>query len=181
MEPQVLVSVRLRREDVTSFDDYPFNLPAIQTLDTLELHRSMTFLVGENGSGKSTLLEGIAVAAGFNAEGGSSNFRFSTSQTHCGLHESLRLSRGISKPRDGYFLRAESFYNVATEIDLRDSEPSFGPPISRSYGGSSLHTRSHGEAFMELFCTVSAATVCTCPTNLKRHGQRSGNWRCWCA
>ena len=151
MESQFLVSVRLRREDVPSFTEYPFNLPAISSLDTLELHKSVTFLVGENGSGKSTLLEGIAVAAGFNAEGGSSNFRFSTSQTHSGLHEHLRLSRGILKPKDGYFLRAESFYNVATEIDLRDSEPSFGPPINRSYGGSSLHTRSHGEAFMALF------------------------------
>ena len=79
MESQFLVSVTLRCEDVTSFDEYPFDLPAIQALDALELHKNVTFLVGENGSGKSTLLEGIAVAAGFNAEDGSSNFRFSTS------------------------------------------------------------------------------------------------------
>lgn len=110
----------------------------------------MTFLIGENGSGKSTLLEAIAVAAGFNPEGGSKNFRFKTYASHSVLHEHLRLSRGTKKPRDGYFLRAESFFNVATEIERLDAEGGLGPPVIDSYGGRSLHGQSHGESFWAL-------------------------------
>ena len=102
----------------------------------------MTFLVGDNGTGKSTLVEAIAVAAGFNPEGGSSNFRFSTRASESNLGEHLLLVRGIGKPRTGFFLRAESFYNVATEIEQLGE---LGP-----YGGRSLHERSHGESFIDL-------------------------------
>src|SRR5690606_26053849 len=118
------------------------NLPSIQTLEHLEFHPKVPFLVGENGSGKSTLLEGIAVALGFNAEGGSKNFHFDTRESHSELHHYLRISRGYSRPSDGFFLRAESFYNVATEIDHLD--------YADSYGGLSLHEQSHGESFLAL-------------------------------
>jgi len=147
--PQFLRSVRLVREEVPTFDEYPFSLPAVRELFELSFHPAVTYLVGENGSGKSTLLEAIAVAAGFNAEGGSRNFAFKTRASHSELHRYLRLSRGYKRPRDGYFLRAESFYNVASEIDRLDEGPG-GPPIKLSYGGKSLHAQSHGESFMAL-------------------------------
>ena len=147
---QYLAAVELKRENV-SFDRYPFSLPVIKTLTSLKLHPKVTFFIGENGSGKSTFLEAVAVACGFNPEGGSKNFSFSTCQTHSGLYEKLRLVRGVSRPRDGYFLRAESFYNVATNIDELDKEPSRDPQIIGAYGGESLHHKSHGEAFFALF------------------------------
>jgi predicted ATPase len=137
-----LLSVQLMRDRVESFGSYPYNLPAIRHLDRLTFHPAVTFLVGENGSGKSTLLEAIAVAWGFNAEGGSRNFNFATRPSHSDLHADLRLVRGVRRPRDGYFLRAESFYNVATEVERLD--------LVGSYGGRSLHEQSHGESFMSL-------------------------------
>lgn len=115
----------------------------------LTFDRPVTFLVGENGSGKSTLLEAVAVACGFNAEGGTRNFNFSTRDTHSELGEYLTPIRR-RYPRDGFFLRAESFYNVATNIDEMDEAPSFGPPVIDSYGGVSLHKQSHGESFLAL-------------------------------
>jgi predicted ATPase len=105
--------------------------------------------VGENGSGKSTLLEAIAVSCGFNAEGGTRNFRFGTRSSHSDLHRYIRVAKGIRKPKDGFFLRAESFYNVATEIERLDSE-GMGPRVIDSYGGKSLHEQSHGESFLAL-------------------------------
>jgi predicted ATPase len=142
-----VLSVKLRRDKVSSFDKYPFSLPVVRHLDTLELHPAVTFLVGENGSGKSTLLEALAVAWGFNPEGGTKNFRFGTRASHSVLHEYLRMVKGVSRPRDGFFLRAESLFNLATEIEHLDEEPSFGPPIINSYGHRSLHEQSHGESF----------------------------------
>lgn len=132
----------LRRERVSSFDEYPFALPAIRELNTLPLHPAVTFLVGENGSGKSTLLEALAVASGFNAEGGSRHFNFATRPSHSALHEYLLLRRGVRAPRDGYFLRAESLFNVASEIER------LGPLVAAHYGGRALHEQSHGESFM---------------------------------
>ena len=137
-----LLDVKLRRDRVPSFDDYPFSLPVIRNLDTLELHPKVTFIVGENGSGKSTLLEAIATAWGFNPEGGTKNFRFSTRHSHSTLHEYLWLVKGIKRAKDGFFLRAESFFNVATEIDNLN--------VAHAYGGRSLHEQSHGESFMAL-------------------------------
>lgn len=113
----------------------------------LPLRRNL--FVGESGTGKSTLLEAIAVAAGFNAEGGTRNFHFSTADTHSGLHEYLNLSRG-AYPRDGFFLWAESVYNVASEIDRMDKESFGGAPVISSYGGVSLHEQSHGESFLAI-------------------------------
>src|SRR6266478_7940895 len=128
-----LRSVSLRREEVASFNVYPYSIPAVRALHTLELDPAVTFLIGENGSGKSTLVEAIAVAAGFNAEGGSKNFNFASRRSESELHTAIRLVRGIRRPKTGYFLRAESYFNVATEIERLDSEPG-GPPIIASYG-----------------------------------------------
>ena len=151
MEPQHYVrSVNLREDKISSFDSYPFSLPAVRHSRKLELHPAVTFFVGENGSGKSTLLEAIAIAWGFNPEGGTKNFRFGTRQSHSPLHQYLTLVKSAKRPRDGFFLRAESFFNVATEIEKLDEEPSFGPPIINSYGGRSLHEQSHGESFFAL-------------------------------
>lgn len=142
--------VQLKREAVESFDRYPFSLPALRTLESIALHPAVTFFVGENGSGKSTLLEAIAVACGFNAEGGSRNFNFGTRDSHSELHRFLRIPKGFPRPRDGYFLRAESFFNVATEIEHLDSQPGAGPPIGPAYGTQPLHEQSHGESFLAL-------------------------------
>lgn len=147
---QFLQRMSLRRDTVDSFERYPFNLPAVRTLDRLDFHPKVTFFIGENGSGKSTLLEAIAVALGFNAEGGSKNFRFSTRHSHSVLHEHLRIAKGFKRPRTGFFLRAESFFNVATEIEQLDAEPGLGAPVIQSYGGHSLHEQSHGESFLTL-------------------------------
>lgn len=131
------------REQVPSFDVYPFNIPSIGGLDRLGFDEPVTFFVGENGSGKSTLVEAIAVAFGLNAEGGSRNFNFATRSSHSGLNAYLRLGRSPARIRDSYFLRAESYFNVATEIE------SLG--VIDSYGGASLHEQSHGESFFKLF------------------------------
>ena len=146
---QFISRVTLRREKVDSFDRYPFSLPALRSFEQVDLHPKVTFFVGENGSGKSTLLEAIAVSLGFNAEGGSKNFRFETRRSHSDLHEYLRIGKGFKRPRDGFFLRAESFFNVATEIDNLDAEPG-GAPVIGNYGGRSLHEQSHGESFLAL-------------------------------
>jgi predicted ATPase len=148
---QYLIEVKLRRDIVPSFEQYPFSLDAVRNLSSFKLHPAVTFLIGENGSGKSTLLESIAVAWGFNPEGGSKNFAFSTHSSHSDLYKFLRLSRGFKRPRDGFFLRAESFFNVASEIQRLDEELSTSPPVINSYGGRSLHGQSHGESFFALF------------------------------
>ncbi|MFZ1387364.1 MAG: AAA family ATPase [Thiolinea sp.] len=124
-----------------AFDDeqYPFSIPAVQAIGSIEFHPNVTFLVGENGSGKSTILEALALGLGFGAEGGTKNVQFKTVESTSSLHQALRLVRGVPKPRDGYFLRAESFFNVASYMDETG--------YLSAYGGS-LHTRSHGEAFM---------------------------------
>ena len=145
-----LKTVSLKRQQVDSFDSYPFCIPAVRELETIEFGKEVTIFVGENGSGKSTLLEAIAVGLGFNAEGGTKNFSFGTRNTHSNLHSYIRLSKSFKKYQDGFFLRAESFYNVATNIDELDEAPSFGPPIKDSYGGISLHEQSHGESFLAL-------------------------------
>lgn len=116
----------------------------------IRFHKPVTFFVGENGVGKSTLIEAIAVACGFNPEGGTINFNFSTRSSHSDLHNYLTISRGYKKHRDGFFLRAESFYNVASNIEDMDEIASTAAPVISSYGGVSLHKQSHGESFMSL-------------------------------
>ena len=125
-------------------DDYPYNIPAIRYLKkagSISLHKPVTFLVGENGTGKSTLIEAIAVAMGFNAEGGSRDFYFNTRKTHSDLHEHLQLIKSL-RPNDGFFLRAESFYNTASYLEENST-------LLR-YGGVSFHEQSHGESFLAL-------------------------------
>jgi predicted ATPase len=140
---QYIRYIRLDREKIPSFCEYPFNLPVIMSLETLTFHPKVTFIVGENGSGKSTILEALAVASGFNAEGGTKNFNFFSRATHSELDQYIKVAKGAKRPRDGFFLRAESFYNFATNVDQLN--------LSDVYGGRSLHEQSHGESFFALF------------------------------
>lgn len=133
----------LKRDKVPGFDRYPFSLPAVKTLETLTLHPKVTFLVGENGSGKSTIVEAVAEAVGLNVEGGSKNFFFSTRAHESPLGEYLQIVRGAEREKDCFFLRAESFFNVATEIEQR------GLSVEE-YGDRSPHRQSHGESFLAL-------------------------------
>ena len=128
--------------DVIETDSYLQKIESIAGLDQLEFHKPITFFVGENGRGKSTLLEAIAVAYGFNPEGGTRNYKFSTYDSHSELCNAMRLIKGIHKPGWGYFLRAESFYNVATAED----------EYSRGPGGrpQHFHEKSHGESFLAM-------------------------------
>lgn len=137
-----LLRLQLVSERVEDPSAYPFSIPAVAQVDGLALHPRVTYLVGENGSGKSTLLEGIAAAAGFNPEGGTMNFHFSTRSSESSLGGALRLVRSVRRPRTGFFLRAESFFNVATIIEQLG--------VVDSYGGRSLHEQSHGESFIAL-------------------------------
>ena len=123
-------------------DSYLQNIEAISGVEKIPFDHAVTFFVGENGSGKSTLLEAIAVAYGFNPEGGTRNYSFSTYDSHSELCNAITLSRGVRKSYWGYFLRAESFYNVAT----KEEEYSRGP------GGvpQHFHEKSHGESFLAL-------------------------------
>ena len=132
------------KRDGMDSSEYPFTIPALRQLEELALDPKVTLFAGENGSGKSTLVEAIAVAAGFSAEGGSRNMMVSTRPSHSTLHERVRLVRGRKRPRTGYFLRAESFFTVATYIETI-------PDAVASHGGRSLHEQSHGESFVSLF------------------------------
>ena len=145
-----LLHLELLRDRIPDASRFPYTLPAIRGLTKLPFHPKVTFLVGENGSGKSTLLEAIAVASGLNPEGGSQNFNFATRASHSAMDECVRLAKAPTLPSDSYFLRAESFYNVASEIERLDKEPG-GSKIIAAYGGKSLHEQSHGESFFALF------------------------------
>ncbi|QDS88534.1 recombination protein F [Rosistilla ulvae] len=135
-------SVILDRSRIYDPEHYAFKLPAMRGFSSLDLHPQVTFLVGENGSGKSTMLEAMAIANGLNAEGGSRNMLFATRESHSELHKALRLRRYHALIPDAWFLRAESLFNVATEIE------NLG--VGGNYGARSLHEQSHGEAFMSL-------------------------------
>jgi predicted ATPase len=135
-----LQSINFKRELVPSFEEYPFNIPAISTLLSMDFHPDVTFIVGENGAGKSTLVEGIALSLGFGIEGGTKNVNFQTHDNASPLSKYLATVRSFKKPNDSYFLRAESFYNVATYMDEVD--------YTKGYGVRSLHECSHGESFM---------------------------------
>lgn len=128
--------------DRVSPASYLRSIPALSGVDEIVLDHPITCFVGENGTGKSTLLEAIAVAYGFNPEGGTKNYNFSTYDSHSELCDAIRLTRGYRKPVYGYFLRAESFYNVATKED----------EYSRGPGGrpQHYHEKSHGESFLQL-------------------------------
>ncbi len=135
--------------DTTYTDSYLSSLQILQHLDEFEFRKKVTFFVGENGTGKSTLLEALAVCWGFNPEGGSKNFNFSINDSYSELYRSIRIVRGSDYPSDGFFLRAESFYNVASNIDELAKEVG-GAAFLKGYGGKSLHEQSHGESFLAL-------------------------------
>jgi len=146
-------SVHIDRSALASSGSYVADLPFLRCLefDTISFPTPITFFVGENGSGKSTLLEAIAILAELNPEGGSKNFCFSTRESHSDLHKHMTLIRNATgRWRDSYFLRAESFFNVATQIEEMDRLPGAAPPIIDAYGGRSLHEQSHGESFFAL-------------------------------
>lgn len=140
MNDRFIQNVQIDWEKIASYS-YLRRIPALRFQERLEFTKNITFFVGENGTGKSTLLEAIAVAYGFNPEGGSRNYSFSTYDSHSELHSALRISKGFRKPAWSYFLRAESFYNVATkEEDYADIDH----PSMR------YHEKSHGESFLAL-------------------------------
>jgi predicted ATPase len=150
----MLKTITMVRERVKNPDEYPFNVPVIRSLAELRIKSRVCFFVGENGTGKSTLLEAIASHYGFGPEGGNRNFSNDSSASNRSvqpLARALRLSFD-NRTGAGFFLRAESFFNVATHIDVLDQDegPVSAPPISDSYGGQSLHSRSHGETFLTL-------------------------------
>lgn len=137
-----LQSASLLPNAVIDLERYPYTIPAIRDFVQMDFHPDVTFFVGENGSGKSTMLEALAVALGFGKDGGTRSVRITQeSDRESGLHAHLRLSKSYKKPDDSYFLRAESFFNVASYMDTM-------PDYLGSYGGKSLHAQSHGEAFM---------------------------------
>jgi predicted ATPase len=139
-----LKRITLLRNEISSFQTYPFSVPAINNLEEIEIKRNVTFFVGENGSGKSTLLEAIADKCEFNTAGGGRNNNYETYATESSLGNYIRLS-WLPKVTNGFFLRAESFYSFATHIDEIDDNN------FRDYGGQSLHKQSHGESFLSLF------------------------------
>ncbi|WP_445487557.1 AAA family ATPase [Niallia sp. 03133] len=139
-----LKRISLIKENIPTYEQYPFSIPAIKNFQALDLKSNVTFFVGENGSGKSTLLEAIADKCGFHTAGGSKNNYYDVHSANSDLGEFIRLA-WLPKVTNGFFLRAESFYHFATHIDEVD-ETGF-----RDYGGKSLLQQSHGESFLSLF------------------------------
>ena len=137
----MLKRVELQHERITSYNDYPISIPSIKNLQHIDLQNKVTFFVGENGSGKSTLLEAIADKCEFNTAGGGRNNYYDVDASESALGEYIRLS-WLPKITNGFFLRAESFYNFASHIDTVGAD---------AYGGRSLHQQSHGESFFSLF------------------------------
>ena len=141
MNNMFIKDLRINWEDISE-RSYIRAIPSIASIDELVFEEPVTYFVGENGSGKSTLLEAIAIAYGFNPEGGTKNYAFSTYDSHSDLCLAIRLSKGYLKPKWGYFLRAESFYNVATKEDEYSRGPGGVPQF--------FHEKSHGESFMKV-------------------------------
>jgi len=133
---RILRHIELMRDKVRDWNAYPFSIPAIAKLSRLEFNHDVTFFVGENGSGKSTLIEAIAIKARFNPEGGNKNFRSALRPSESDLHQHLRLARGARREAGGFFLRAETMFNVSSEAEQYDWE--------------NLHEMSHGEAFLSV-------------------------------
>lgn len=148
LDGPILDRIKFNFSKVEDNSVYPFSLPVLQSLEEIVFPTQVTFFVGENGTGKSTILEALAARAGFGAEGGSKNIHFSTvDEKYSSCAEQLAENMTLSwrqKPRDGYFFRAESFFNLATRIEEID-------PRVADYGGKSLHAQSHGESFLAFF------------------------------
>lgn len=138
--------VKLHSTDNSS---YPFSIPAVKAIESIDFSLSpVTFFVGENGSGKSTLVESIAIAAGFNAEGGTKNYNFSTQNTSSSLSDNIVLTRGSRREKSGYFLRAESFYTTANYADSGTYGVDGSTPLY--FDSKRIHEQSHGEAFLSV-------------------------------
>lgn len=136
--------------DEISDDSYLKKITAISRLKCLDFDNRITYFVGENGTGKSTLLEAIAVSYGFNPEGGTINYNFSTYDDVSELSNVVRISKGYRRPKGNFFFRAESFFNVASKLEeYRDITPK--EVFYEQYGGKSLHEQSHGESFLSFF------------------------------
>ena len=134
--------IEILKENIPDLTRYPFNIKCIKDLQDITLNSNVTFLYGENGVGKSTLLEAIAINLGINPEGGSENFNFSTYDDYSELYKYIRIGR-YGRPKTKFFLRAESFYNVASYISEEQKE------YRNQYGGD-LHQCSHGESFLKI-------------------------------
>lgn len=156
LDGPILDKVLLNADDTPESSEYPFSLEIIRNLKEIVFPTQVTFFVGENGAGKSTILEAIASRAGFGREGGSKNINFSTTDETSGnkvdeFTSSLTLS-WRKKPKDGYFFRAESFFNLASHVDNLAKDGGQGAYATyASYGGKSLHEQSHGEGFLSFF------------------------------
>jgi predicted ATPase len=151
----ILDKVKIDTDKITNSSEYPFSLSIIKNLKEIVFPTQVTFFVGENGTGKSTILEAIATKAGFGKEGGSKNINFNTSDELYGnqieeLSSTITLS-WRKKSKDGYFFRAESFFNLGNYLDDLAKYPSVGNSAYNSYGGKSLHEQSHGEGFLAFF------------------------------
>jgi len=148
-----LKSIRIQPPEEADFDTHPFDIPAIKDIQSLDFHKDVTFFVGENGSGKSTLLEAIATVMEFGSQGGTGNFFVQDKSGQSSLQNYLRPVRSFQRPKDRYFLRAESFYNIGTYLEDLAKDPDAGTSeaqVFARYGGKSLHHRSHGESFMTI-------------------------------
>ncbi len=155
MDDRFIRSIRIDWAEVEA-DSYLREIPALRALGQLDFGRNITFFVGENGTGKSTLTEAVAVACGFNPEGGTADYRFSTFDDVSELGRALRVVRGFRRPKAGFFFRAESFFNVASKAeDYRDGTAK--AVYYARYGGRSLHEQSHGESFLAYFQSFSEA------------------------
>lgn len=138
----------LKKDKIENFDIYPFNIEVVKNFESIKFNSPVTFLVGENGIGKSTFIEALAVALNLNPEGGTQNFNFKTHNSHSNLSDYLKIIT-FRVPKTKFFLRAESFYNVASEIVRLSEENGAGKSLYDSYGGN-LHECSHGESFIKL-------------------------------
>ena len=155
MNDRFIQSIHIDWEEVET-DSYLREIPALREMGWLEFGKNITFFVGENGTGKSTLTEALAVACGFNGEGGTADYRFSTFDDVSELGRALKVVRGFRRPKSGCFFRAESFFNVASKAeDYRDGTAK--SVYYARYGGRSLHEQSHGESFLSYFQSFSEA------------------------
>lgn len=133
--------IRLERERVPNFNEYPFNIPVVRNLKSVSFCKPVTYLVGENGAGKSTLIEALAVSMGLSAEGGTRNMIYESFNTTSDLHQYLKIVKSGQLPKWKFFLRAESFYTMANNFE--------------NYGRGSWHEMSHGEAFLNILGDLS--------------------------
>lgn len=148
MKPSAPFLRKIYLSAASESNGYPFDLPLFKNDFHLEIKRPVTIISGENGTGKSTLLEAIALNCGFSLEGGSRNHMSPPDPLLSSLEAAMTFS-WLPRTHNGFFMRAESFYNFATSINQIAEDA--GAIALAPYGGKSLHDQSHGEAFLSLF------------------------------